>query len=181
MITAYSAAREKLADIDSEVLQLSHHTRRDGRQLWLGEKQDGLDTAKLAVDISLIALVFKVLDRAHTLDNECGAHLASKVYCKPVERLYLYARLVLKDLEDSLLAVAGRTHTGLVDIVANNTYHQLVEQRQRTFNNTGMTNSKGVESTHKNAYSHILVGKSTKNARNAQVLQPKKLLFGECF
>ncbi len=75
----FISRRKKPRDIAAEVCQFTHNTAADACQMRLGKEQYGLHASYHAVDVSLFALILKVLYAAHALYYEAGILAAGKV------------------------------------------------------------------------------------------------------
>lgn len=142
---------QELADIDTEVCQFADSTAGDASQFWLAVEQNGLDATQATVEVGLPLLVLEVADRAHTFDNELCTDRLGKVHGETLINLYVNTRIAAVNLSDGSSTLFGSTHVGLVDVVANHTDNQPVEQRQCPVHNTGVTNGEGVKSAYKYA------------------------------
>ncbi len=141
-------ARQELGDVLAEVQQFAHDRRADALQARLGHEQQGLHARETAVDVGLLALVLKVLGRAHALDDIPGLLAAGQVDGEVAVLPHGDARFVAVEPCDGSRALVGRQHAVLA-LVDAHPDDQAVEERQGTAHDGVVPGGEGVEGPHK--------------------------------
>ena len=144
--------RQKLIDAASEMYQLAHHAAADGRKMGLGIEKERLYAADDAVDVGLLALVFKVADAPHALDDEAGRLLPRKVDGEAGICLDLNTRLAGIQRRYGRHALLRRIHAalGLIDTHSDN---NPVEKGKGTPDDRVVTDGERVEAARENSCS----------------------------
>ena len=137
----------------AEVGQFAHHARADVGQLRLGEEQHRLHPAYLAVDVGLLALVFKIFHAPHPFHDEAGLYAVGEVDGQSAVAAHLHGRLVGEKPADGRYPLFGGVQVGLA-LVHPHAYHQFVEERERSPHDGEMADGEWVETAHEDACFH---------------------------
>ena len=133
------------------MVKLAHHRRRHAVETRLSIDEERLKTRQAAVDVGLVALIFKVAHVAHALDNKLRVVALGKVDGEVAVLLYADTWLVAIERTYSLNALIGAEHIALA-LVNTYAYHKMVEQGEGAAHDGVMAYGERVERPDENSY-----------------------------